>query len=130
MSASRQPAPFASSALSKASEFYRKYRRNRPIPGTMKQLALDLVSLPLPTLDNFIAGRNGELLANLRRFAARPAGECFLYVWGRPGSGRTHLLKGAVTELQHAGTAAVYLSCAPDTRLANGLDRVDCVVLD
>ena len=120
----------ASAALSKAGEFYRKYRRNRPIPGTMKQLALDFASLPLPTLDNFIVGRNGELLANLKRLAARQAGERFLYVWGRPGCGRTHLLKGEVAELQRAGTAAVYIPCAADTRLAEGLERMDCVVLD
>lgn len=96
----------------------------------MKQLALDFASQPLPTLDNFIAGRNGELLENLRRLAAGQARERFLYVWGRPGSGRSHLLKGAVTALQRAGAAAVCVDCGPDTRFAEGLDRMDCVALD
>jgi len=96
----------------------------------MKQLALDFASQPLPTLDNFIAGRNGELLENLRRLAAGQARERFLYVWGRPGSGRSHLLKGAVAALQRAGAAAVCIACAADTRLAEGLDRLDCVALD
>ncbi len=96
----------------------------------MKQLALDFASQPLPTLDNFIVGRNGELLANLRRLAARQAHERFFYVWGRPASGRSHLLKGTVAGLQRAGAAAVFISCAAETRLAEGLDRMDCVALD
>ena len=96
----------------------------------MKQLALDFASQPLPTLDNFIVGRNGELLANLRRLATRQAHERFLYAWGRPGSGRSHLLKGTVAGLQRAGAAAVFISCAAETRLAEGLDRMDCVALD
>lgn len=96
----------------------------------MKQLALDFAGLPLATLDNFITGRNGELLASLRRVAAREAGERFLYIWGRAGSGRTHLLKGAVAALQRSGGAAVYVACSAATRFAEGLDRMDCVALD
>jgi len=96
----------------------------------MKQLALDFASQPLPTLDNFIAGRNGELLGNLKRLATSQAGERFLYLWGRPGSGRSHLLKGTVLALQRAGTAAVYIACAAGTRPADGLEQMDCVALD
>ena len=96
----------------------------------MKQLALDFASQPLPTLDNFIAGRNGELMENLRRLSSGQASERFLYVWGRPGSGRSHLLKGVITALQRAGAAAVYIACKVDTRFAEGLDRMDGVALD
>jgi DnaA family protein len=96
----------------------------------MKQLALDLAGQPLPTLDNFVAGRNGELLENLRRLAAGQARERFFCVWGRPGSGRSHLLKGVVTALQRAGAAVACIACGPGTRLEEGLDRMDCVALD
>lgn len=96
----------------------------------MKQLALDFAGLPQPTLDNFIVGRNGELLAHLRRLVAGQAHERFLYAWGRPGSGRSHLLKGAVAGLQRAGAAAVHVACAAGAPLADGLDRMDCVALD
>ena len=96
----------------------------------MKQLALDFASQPLPTLDNFIAGRNGELMENLRRLAAGQARERFLYVWGRPASGRSHLLKGVMTALARGGAAAVYIACKADTRFAEGLDRMDGVALD
>ena len=96
----------------------------------MKQLALDFANTPLPTLDNFVVGRNGELLQNLRRLAAGAAHERFLYIWGRTGCGRSHLLKGAVAELQRAGAAAAYISCRAETRLPDGIERMDCVALD
>lgn len=96
----------------------------------MKQLALDFAAPQRPTLDNFVEGRNGELLANLRRLARRDAAERFLYVWGRPGCGRTHLLKGVAAAVQQAGASAVYIACRADTRFAEGLERMDCVALD
>lgn len=96
----------------------------------MKQLALDFASTPRPTLDNFIVTRNGELLGNLRQLAARQARERFLYIWGQPGSGRSHLLQAVVADLQRAGGAAVYIACRSDTRFGEGLERMDCVALD
>lgn len=96
----------------------------------MKQLALDLTSLPLPTLDNFIAGRNGELLQQLKRVAARGAHERFFHLWGRPDCGRSHLLNGTVTALQRAGASAAYFACQAGIRLTAGLERMDCVALD
>jgi DnaA family protein len=96
----------------------------------MKQLALDFASPPQPTLDNFIAGRNGELLQNLKRLASRTAHEHCFFVWGGPGSGRSHLLKGTVAELQREGAAATYVACTEGIRLGTGLEGVDCVALD
>jgi DnaA family protein len=96
----------------------------------MKQLALDFATTPLPTLDNFIPGRNAELLQNLRRLAARKGGERFLYLWGQPAGGRSHLLRAVIGELQRAGTAAAYVPCAAGAPLAEGLQRMDCVALD
>src|SRR5262245_56470061 len=93
----------------------------------MKQLALDLAVAPPPALDNFIAGRNGELLAQLSRPAGEP-GERFFYLWGSRGCGRSHLLKGAVARLERAGAA--YIACRPETRLDAGLRSAPCVALD
>lgn len=70
----------------------------------MRQLLLDLLPAPEPTLEHFVPGRNGELLAALARFAST-GGERTLYLWGGPGSGRTHLLHAAV---RAAGAAASY----------------------
>lgn len=96
----------------------------------MKQLALDFATSPRPTLDNFIPGRNAELLQNLRRLATRQGGERFLYLWGQPAGGRTHLLRAAVAELQRAGAAAAYIPCAAAAPLTEALARMECVALD
>ena len=57
-----------------------------------RQLALPLSPPPAPTLDNFVPGANAELLARLRQLAAGELVESVLYLWGEPGSGRSHLL--------------------------------------
>jgi DnaA family protein len=57
-----------------------------------RQLALPISPPPEPTLDNFVPGANAELLARLRALAAGERSESVLYLWGEPGSGRSHLL--------------------------------------
>ena len=96
----------------------------------MRQLALDFAPPPAPTLENFVPGRNVELLESLGRLVTAGRQERFLYLWGDRGSGRTHLLKGAVSKLQRAGARAAYVACGPGTGLRNGLDGMDCVALD
>jgi len=73
----------------------------------MRQLALDITALPAPTVDNFVVGRNAELITHLRT-AIAGNGERFVYLWGEAGSGRTHLLKAAAA----AGQNAIYVSCS------------------
>ena len=96
----------------------------------MKQLALDFAPASPPTLDNFVSGRNAELTQNLRKIAARDAGERFIYLWGAPGSGRSHLLRGLTAAVRGAGASAAYIACAGDTRFADGVERVACVAVD
>lgn len=60
----------------------------------MQQLLLQLAPLPAPALDNFVPGRNGAALQALREIAGGTGAERFVYLWGEPGSGRTHLLRG------------------------------------
>ena len=60
----------------------------------MRQLALDIMAPPAPSLDNFVVGRNAEVMAHLRA-AMTGSGERFVYLWGETGCGRTHLLKAA-----------------------------------
>ncbi len=74
----------------------------------MTQLLLGIAPEWIPTLENFVAGRNVELLAALRH--ALDTKESGLYLWGEAGSGKSHLLQ-AVIGLAHAkGLAAVYAS--------------------
>ncbi|MDH3289056.1 MAG: DnaA regulatory inactivator Hda [Betaproteobacteria bacterium] len=96
----------------------------------MRQLALDFAAPPTPTLDNFVPGRNAELLVNLGRLAAGASQERIFYLWGESGSGRTHLLRATVAALHSAGTSAAYVACGPTTGLRDGLDCMDCVALD
>jgi len=55
------------------------------------QFTLDLLALPTPTLENFVAGPNGAVLAALHDLLAG-RGPAFVHLWGPPGSGRSHLL--------------------------------------
>ena len=68
----------------------------------MKQLALELASPPVPTLDNFVAGENAEVVAALRALARGEGDERFVYLWGGAGSGRTHLLHAVLREWRAA----------------------------
>jgi DnaA-homolog protein len=92
----------------------------------MRQLLLQLAHAPAPTLDNFVPGRNGAALQALREVAGGTAAERFIYLWGEPGSGRTHLLR-ALTRAARACNAQ-YLSGAADIGAADaGLIAVDDV---
>ncbi|GAA4340034.1 DnaA regulatory inactivator Hda [Pigmentiphaga soli] len=55
----------------------------------MKQLLLDVLAEPAPSLENYVAGLNAEAVAALRGLAAGRA----VYLWGPEGCGRTHLLR-------------------------------------
>jgi DnaA family protein len=96
----------------------------------MKQLAFEFAPIPPPTLHNFVAGRNAELLKNLQRVAISDAGERFFYVWGMPESGRSHLLRGAVDAACAVGANAVYVACTRDTILPNDVRDRGCIALD
>lgn len=85
----------------------------------MKQLVLDIRPDAPPTLGNFVAGANDELVAALTRIADVPrrapdsAGELpiapHLYLWGPSGSGRSHLLRATVAAATAAGRPAEYV---------------------
>lgn len=59
------------------------------------QLALDLIQPLTPSLDNFVVGRNAEAVEALRA-TLQGQGERFVYLWGEPGAGRSHLLQALV----------------------------------
>ncbi|MBK4734876.1 DnaA regulatory inactivator Hda [Noviherbaspirillum pedocola] len=62
----------------------------------MRQLLLDLNAEKWQTLANFEAGRNAELYQLMRRLASHSTvapHERFVYLWGRAGAGKTHLLR-------------------------------------
>ena len=78
----------------------------------MSQLLLDIVPDRQPTLDNFVAGRNLELLSALRHalsgnISSGSSERCF-YVWGETGSGKSHLLQACVRAAQDMRQNAIY----------------------
>jgi DnaA family protein len=78
----------------------------------MKQLLLDIIAPPAPNLSNFVVGCNAELLQAVSELAAGKAHERQLYLWGAPGSGRTHLLQAAVAAAAACGLEASYDTAA------------------
>lgn len=71
----------------------------------MQQLLLDIHPTARPTLDNFITGPNVELRAHLQDWLAGNTTETALYLWGPPGSGKTHLLQALTAT--HPGLSAI-----------------------
>ena len=99
-----------------------------------RQLLLDIHTEQRPTLDNFVAGANAELLARLSALA-QPRTFDAVYLWGPPGSGRTHLLRATHAAADAARRRAVYvaggeagaeLPCPPGGLLVvDDADRLD-----
>lgn len=73
----------------------------------LQQLLPGFPAPSTPTLDNFVAGDNVELLATLRALAAGQARERFIYLWGESGSGKSHLLEAVASAAQAHGIDAV-----------------------
>jgi DnaA-homolog protein len=59
----------------------------------MQQLSLDVHLVQPPSFDNFVAGPNAELLALLSGIVAGDRPSKCLFIWGEPGSGKSHLLE-------------------------------------
>ncbi|HEX5363794.1 MAG TPA: DnaA regulatory inactivator Hda [Gallionella sp.] len=93
----------------------------------MSQLLLDIVHGSRPTLENFVAGRNLELLSALRHALAGGSERSF-YLWGESGSGKSHLLKSCISAAREAKRSTAYACGSVPLQSA---DRVaDVVAVD
>jgi DnaA family protein len=84
----------------------------------MKQLALDIGLATGPTLARFYAGPNEAALQHLRLAAGEGSSEATrspvpTYLWGEPGSGKTHLLQAVRQALREQGSSVGWLDPAP-----------------
>lgn len=59
-----------------------------------QQLLLDILPASPPSLDNFVTGGNQAAVQAIRALAPGRA----IYLWGTPGSGRSHLLKARAAD--------------------------------
>lgn len=77
----------------------------------MKQLLLDIQPASPPTLENFVAGRNSEVLHSLQQILAGDSAVHAVYLWGDSGSGKSHLLQACASRALALG---LHLVCADD----------------
>ncbi|GAB2718700.1 DnaA regulatory inactivator Hda [Halomonas garicola] len=86
------------------------------------------------TFDNYYPGpRNATLVEQLTR-QPEPDGEPYLYLWGAPGTGRSHLLQAACHQASDQGARALYLPLEdlghfPPLMLED-IERLDLVAID
>jgi DnaA family protein len=61
----------------------------------MRQLTLDLLPASPPSLDNFVAGVNGETVSTVTAWLAGELNDTSFCLYGQPGSGKSHLLQAS-----------------------------------
>jgi DnaA-homolog protein len=83
--------------------------RPRPI-ALMRQIPLDLGPAVMQGLEEFIVGRNDELLAWLRSWPQVAGPLSPAYIWGPSGAGKTHLLRAMVERALGSGLGAIWLN--------------------
>lgn len=94
----------------------------------MKQLLLDIKPLPLPTLENFLPGRNAELLHMLTNILSNHEKEHFVYLWGGLGCGKAIYYRQRLRPI-HKNSKAVYFSAKKLCEFSVDSD-IDCVAVD
>jgi DnaA family protein len=85
-----------------------------PLSANPTQLLLGLQPSPTPEFSNFVVGPNGEAIDHSLALAQRRA-TGVLYLWGPPGSGKTHLL---------AATRKTAKSVRPCITIANNSETI------
>lgn len=100
----------------------------------MRQLLLDLLPETPPSLDNFVAGCNGEALAGLTTWLTPNNREASLLLWGEGGAGKTHLLRAsgaayqdALADPDLAAIEAELLADNPDKLRSKAVDNVEAL---
>lgn len=96
----------------------------------VKQLILDLIPPPLPTLDNFVTGRNHEALKTLLDVAAGAAPAKIIYLWGAKSSGKSHLLQSFAKAPDAAGFFAEHAGVLPEMPTCFVIDDVHLMTED
>jgi len=99
----------------------------------MQQLPLDVRLADYALFETFFAGPN-DACAHALRDVACVAAYAFVWIWGAPESGRSHLLQACVNAGGAVGARAAYLPLGPDTGLTpqalDGLEECDLVCID
>jgi DnaA-homolog protein len=96
----------------------------------MQQLPLRVRLRDSARFENFVADGNREVLELLAAPGARAPR--VLWLWGRAGTGKTHLLQATCAAASERGLGAAYLDLAqaPDSAHLEGWESLDIVCLD
>ena len=98
-----------------------------------EQLPVDFEFRGNPTFADFHPGSNREIIDHLRKTVGG-TGEQFIFLWGKKGYGKSHLLQACCQEASNQGIGAFYLdlsdSASTDTELFTGLEGFQIVCLD
>ena len=94
----------------------------------MQQLPLRVRPNETARFETFVPGPNREVLQLLSGGSAPPV----LWLWGRPGTGKSHLLRAACAAAGDRGGVATYIDLQATTApgLLDGCESLDLVALD
>ena len=92
----------------------------------MKQIPLAIGPEAARTFENFLPGPNAAAVAHLQLL--RP-GAPPVYLWGPPGSGKSHLLHAAIERAQQQGASTAWFEAALPTPW-QAPEHCDWIVLD
>jgi DnaA family protein len=104
-----------------------------------EQLALNLRLRDASSFGNYIAARNREAVERLQHAvhslsSAPNFPSSWLYLWGEPGTGKTHLLEAACRAAQEQGHAPLYVPLAEKAdftaALLEDVEQVPLVCVD
>lgn len=91
----------------------------------VKQLILDLIPLPAPTLDNFVPGRNREALKAMLDAASSAPPAKIIFFWGGTSSGKSHLARSFPAALEATEFFAKNAGVLPEVATHFVVDDVD-----
>jgi DnaA family protein len=98
-----------------------------------QQLPLHFEFRASQTFNDFFSGANHEIVAHLQQCIIG-LGEQQIFLWGRSGQGKTHLLQACCHEAQNHNLSSFYFDLSngelPDPLMLDGLDECDVVCLD
>ncbi|WP_342146338.1 DnaA regulatory inactivator Hda [Rickettsiella endosymbiont of Aleochara curtula] len=100
----------------------------------LTQLILPIQPPDACCFENFYIGQNAILLNSLQQFVLK-RGEPYIYIWGNPGAGCTHLLQACCHAAQQQGFSVAYLPLSTlkknkCSEILRGLESVDMVCID
>ncbi|MDD5577870.1 MAG: DnaA regulatory inactivator Hda [Methylobacter sp.] len=98
-----------------------------------EQLPLHFEFRANQTFDNFFPGTNQEIITHLQNCIAG-VGEQQIFLWGKAGQGKSHLLQACCREAQNQNHNSFYFDFSTltlsDPAIFNGLDDCELVCLD